>query len=91
LPPFESSVKVETVDNLIVALGNAMLNEYNAYKVYKFLAKHHKEHRALFEYLSVMEHGHYDTLKMEKELYEDRTIVDPKIKALPAYNWTKYI
>ncbi len=91
LPPFESSVKVETVENLITALGNAMLNEYNAYKVYKFLSKHHKEHRALFEYLAVMEHGHYDTLKMEKELYEDRTIVDPHIKALPAYNWTKFV
>jgi rubrerythrin len=90
VPPFESSVKVDSVDNLIVALGNAMLNEYNAYKVYKYLAKHHKEHRALFEYLAVMERGHYETLKMEKELYEDRTIVDPKIKALPAYNWTKF-
>jgi len=79
-PPFESSAKIKNVANLIVALGNAILNEYNAYKVYKYLAMHHKEHKSLFEYLAVMEHGHHGALKAEKELYEKRVREEPEIE-----------
>jgi rubrerythrin len=91
LPPFESAVKVETVANLIGALETAMQNEYNAYKIYRFLAKHHKDHKKLFEYLAMMEQGHYDTLKAEKELYEERAMDEKKPPHyLSPYEWTKF-
>lgn len=74
LKPFESIVEVKTVHNLIDALETAMQNEYSAYKVYKFLAHEHKEHRKLFKYLAHFEHGHYDVLKREKEHFEDEVM-----------------
>jgi len=83
LPPFESSVDASNVANLISALETAMLNEQNAHKVYKFLAEHHKKHRMIFEYLATMERGHYETLKAEKELYEDKVLENPGLKNLP--------
>jgi rubrerythrin len=79
LPPFESSVKIDSVANLIEALNTAMLNEDNAYHVYKYLAKHQKKHKRLFEYLALMERGHYQTLKSEKELYENEVKEDRNV------------
>ena len=75
LRPFETLVEVKTVHNLINALEIAMQNEYNAQKVYKYLAHEHKEHRKLFKYLAHFEHGHYDILKREKEHFEDEVMV----------------
>lgn len=92
LPPFESSEPVDNVANLIGALETAMGNEYNAYKVYKFLARHMKDHKKLFDYLAMMEHGHYDTLKREKELYEERALDEEKPPHyLSPYEWTKIL
>lgn len=77
IPPFETSGEVKTVDNLIGVLEAAMINEDNAFKVYKFLAHNHKDHRKLFKYLSHYEHGHYDVLKREKEHFEEMVIDEP--------------
>ncbi|MCK4757231.1 MAG: ferritin family protein [Thermoplasmata archaeon] len=77
LTPFESIVEIETMDSLIEALNAAMQNEYNAFKVYKYMAKTQKDHRKLFKYLSHFEHGHYDVLKREKEHFEDAMMDEP--------------
>ncbi len=90
LPPFESIVKVESIDNLIRALEAAMENEYNAFKVYKYMAKTHKEHRKLFKYLSHFEHGHYDVLKREKDHMEDMMMDEPKKRHEPLVEMTHH-
>ena len=92
LPPFEGHDLCCDVPTLIGALEKAMLNEHNAFKVYKFLAKEKKEHKKLFDYLGMMERSHYETLKAEKELYEERALDDTKgLHALSHYEWTRLI
>lgn len=80
LPPLESFVEIDTLHALIEALELAMHNEYNAYKVYTYLSKHHHEHRKLFHSLAKREHGHYDAFKCEKELFEDEVMEDPHLR-----------
>ncbi|MFW6040749.1 MAG: ferritin-like domain-containing protein [Thermoplasmatota archaeon] len=71
LPPHEGAmIKVNNVQNLIDALDKSMKAEYNAYRIYKYLADNKVKYATLFEYLAVMEKGHYETLKAEKSLYE---------------------
>ncbi len=70
LPPHEDFENLENVENLIDALEKAINNEYNAIRVYEYLAEEYKEHSDFFEYLAVMEHGHQESLSKEKELYE---------------------
>lgn len=82
LPPLESSVKISTVPSLIAALETAMENEYNALRVYKYLAKVEKEYRDLFTYLAAMEKGHYNVLRMEKDTYEGHVIEKPQAKGM---------
>lgn len=82
LPPLEGSVKVSTVTSLIRALETAMWNEYNAYKVYKYLAAAEKDHKDLFKYLAAMEEGHYEVLRIEKNTYESHVIEKPRTKGL---------
>jgi len=77
LPLFESQVEVDTINNFIDALEIAMQNEDNAQKVYKFLARHHKQHRKLFNYLAQTEKSHYHTLKHEKAYLENETSDEP--------------
>ncbi|MCK4757230.1 MAG: ferritin family protein [Thermoplasmata archaeon] len=78
LKPFETEVKVKTIDNLIHALDAAMQNEYKGYKVYRYLAKVHKDQRKLFMYIANNEHSHYDILKREKEQLEDAMLDEPE-------------
>ena len=78
LKPFETEVKVKTIDNLIHALDGAMQNEYKGYMVYKYLAKEHKDQRKLFMYISKNEYTHYDILKREKEHLEDAMMDEPE-------------
>lgn len=82
LPPFESVAEVDTVETLLEALNIAMQNERNAYNVYMFLAKHHKEHRKLFKYLAQTETGHYETLKQEKGFFDEEVKEDAGFKGL---------
>ena len=78
LKPFETEVQIKTIDNMIHALDDAMKNEYKGYKVYKYLAKAHKDHKKLFMYISKNEHSHYDILKREKEHLEDAMLDEPE-------------
>lgn len=82
LPPLESPVEISTVISLIRALETAMWNEYNAYRVYTYLAALEKDHRDLFKYLAAMEKGHYDVLRMEKDTYEGHVIEKPQRKGM---------
>jgi rubrerythrin len=70
LPPHEDFEKLENVENLIDALEKAIKNENNAIRIYEYLAEEYGEHSDLFGYLASMEHGHYESLKQEKGLYE---------------------
>jgi rubrerythrin len=87
LPPFEGSVTVTTIYNMIEALDVAMISEDNAMRVYNFLAHHHKEYRRLFKHLAAKEHAHFHTLKIEKSLYEEEMIEEGhgKDTAMPNY------
>ncbi len=77
LPPHEGDVKLDSVSNLLESLDKAMDNERNAYRIYKYLAENHEEHQNLFEYLAIMEHGHLESLKKEKEMLEGRVTSRP--------------
>ena len=70
LPPHEDFENLENVENLIDALEKAIKNENNAIRIYEYLANNYEEHSELFGYLASMEHGHYESLKEEKGLYE---------------------
>lgn len=70
LPPHEDFEKLDKVENLIDALEKAIINENNAIRIYEYTAGEYKEHSDLFHYLAAMEHGHYQSLKKEKGLYE---------------------
>jgi rubrerythrin len=83
LPPFESSVHVESVQNMMEALTIAMENEHNAQKVYKFLAHHQKENKQFFKRLALMEKGHYEILKHEKEAFEEDIVENPMVAQTP--------
>jgi rubrerythrin len=86
LPPFESRTDVESVGSLIEALNLAMQNEMSAHKVYTYLAKTHREHRKLFNYLAQTEMGHYETLKQEKGFFDAEVSEDPSYKGLSISN-----
>jgi len=73
LPPHEDFENLENIENLIDALEKAINNEYNAIRIYEYLAEREEEHSGVFEYLAAMEHGHYESLNNEKELYERKT------------------
>lgn len=72
LPPHETSHDFTSARNIIDSLEKGMENERNAYRIYKYLAKKHEEHQDLFEYLAVMEYGHLESLKEEKQMLEGR-------------------
>ncbi|MFB6291330.1 MAG: ferritin family protein [Candidatus Bipolaricaulia bacterium] len=70
LPPHEDFENLKNVENLIDALDKAITNEYNAIRIYEYLADNYDKGSDLFGYLAAMEHGHYESLKEEKNLYE---------------------
>jgi len=87
LSPLESSVKIDNIITLIGALDNAMRSEYNAHRVYKYLAVQMKEHKKLFTYLADMEMSHYETVKKERDMYETHVINNPTIKDMPPHEF----
>ncbi len=74
LPPHESSHDFDDVVNLIDTLEKAMENERNAFRIYQYLAKRYDDHRPIFQYLAIMEKGHYESIKAERDMLEDETI-----------------
>lgn len=70
LPPHEDFDSLENVENLLDALGKAIVNENNAIRIYQYMEEEYGEHSDLFGYLVSMEKGHLESLKEEKKLYE---------------------
>ncbi len=70
IPPLQSDVTAKSVANLFDALDKAIEHERNIYKLYKYAAKKHPDHKKLFDYLAVIEHGHIESLVREKEMLE---------------------
>ncbi len=91
LPPHEEEIDVRNSENLIKSLESARKNELNAYEIYKYLAKEQEVYHEIFEYLALMERGHYESLKMETELYkgvlEQREATN---KLDPSQIWREY-
>lgn len=73
LPPHEDFEDLKEVANIIDALEKAINNEYNAIRIYEYTAERNEEHSSFFEYLAVMEHGHYESLNKEMELFERKS------------------
>jgi len=90
LPPLEGAIKVGHVDSFIEALEIALLSEDRAYNIYMYLAKKHKKHRMLFERLAMLEHGHYQVIKTEKQLCEGVVMEDPSLKNEPVHVYANY-
>lgn len=80
LPRHEADVDIRTTQSMVDSLKVARQNELNAYDVYKYLAKNHDMYRDIFEYLAVMEWGHYESLKEEIDLYTDEIENNPATK-----------
>ncbi|MFB6214408.1 MAG: ferritin family protein [Candidatus Bipolaricaulia bacterium] len=87
LPPHEDFDDLETVENLIDALDKAITNENNAIRIYEYLADAYEEGSDIFGYLASMEHGHCESLKKEKSLYE-REAQSPE-EELPEGIWKR--
>jgi rubrerythrin len=79
LPPMESIIEVKTVNSFMEAIQTAMQNEHNAYETYTLIAGQHREHRKLFRYLAMTEKGHYETLKLDLEFFEDEVKNEPAV------------
>lgn len=88
LPPHEDFDDLKNVENLIDALSKAITNENNAIRIYEYLADAYENHSDLFGYLATMEHGHYESLKKEKELYE-REVENPEEEGLSEGIWKR--
>lgn len=86
LPPHEGElIEIEDVQNLVDAINKSMTAENNAYELYNKLAERNEEHSALFEYIAIMEKGHYESLKAERSLYEKQS-EKPHEKHIPGFH-----
>jgi len=86
IPFAETTIKVETVRNLIEAMKIALTNEKTAERVYKYLAEKMPEHREIFKFLATQERSHYESLRAHKEFLEDTVESKPEyIEAPPTY------
>ncbi len=83
LPPFESSARFDDIQTLVSALDSAMQNELNAEKVYKHCAKKYSQHSLVFNQHALMEKGHFETLKLQRDLYKEEIDRNPGIKEKP--------
>jgi len=69
-PPHEGDlldIEPEDIKALIQAVESAIEAEKNAYRIYKHLARNNEKHSDLFEYIAMMEKGHMESLKEEKQ------------------------
>ncbi len=73
LPPHETSYDFSSARNIIDSLEKGMENEKNAREIYKYMAKRFEEHSSFFEYIALMEKGHYESLSEEKLIMEGET------------------
>jgi len=82
LPPHEEEIDVSTAENMVQSLEWARQNELNAYDIYKYLAEEHDMYRDIFEYLALMEWGHYESLKAEMDFYKGEIEQNPEVKTM---------
>ncbi|WP_206203453.1 ferritin family protein [Thermococcus sp. M36] len=73
IPLAETTVKVDTVANLIEAMRVALENEKNAERIYSHLAETLPEHRGIFKFLAAQERAHYAAIRSHTEYLEDVT------------------
>lgn len=73
IPLAETSVKVDTVANLIEAMRVALENEKNAERIYSHLAERVPEERGIFKFLAAQEKAHYAAIRSHTEYLEDVT------------------
>ena len=83
IPFSESTIKIETLGNLVEALKTAMANERNAYRVYKMLAEKQPDYREIFEYLAMQEKAHLEALKVHKDYMETKIEDHPELRTVP--------
>ncbi len=77
LPAHETKFKFQGVMNMIDSLEKAVINENSARRIYKYLAKREKKYASEFEYLALMEKGHAESLRSEKEMLEGKVVDQP--------------
>lgn len=76
LPPHETSYDFSSAMNVIDALEKGIENEENARNIYQYMAERFDDHSSFFNYLALMEKGHYESLSeelmmMQGEINED--------------------
>ena len=83
IPLAETSVKVETVANLVEAMRVALTNEKTAERIYTHLGELMPEHRGIFRFLAAQERAHYAAIKSHAEYLEDVTQGKPEYVNAP--------
>lgn len=82
LPPTETKFKFTNVANMIDSLEKGIVNENSARRIYKHLSKRKEKYATEFEYLAIMEKGHAESLKAEKQMLEGKVKKEPETKGL---------
>ncbi|CAD5244447.1 Rubrerythrin [Thermococcus camini] len=83
IPFAETSVKVDTVVNLIEAMRVALVNEKTAERIYSHLSEILPEHRGIFGFLAAQEKAHYAAIRSHVEYLEDVTNGQPEYVNAP--------
>ncbi|ASA77661.1 ferritin family protein [Thermococcus sp. 5-4] len=78
IPFAETTVKIDTVGNLIEATRIALENERNAERIYSHLADMFPEQRGIFKFLAAQEKAHYAAIKSHVEYLEEITQGEPE-------------
>lgn len=65
LPPHETSYDFSKAKNVIDSLEKGIENEENARNIYKYMAERFDNYSSFFNYLALMEKGHYESLTEE--------------------------
>lgn len=83
IPFAETSIRVDTVANLVEAMRVALLSEKTAERIYTHLEKRLPEHRIIFGFLAAQERSHYASIKSHVEYLEDVTESKPEYINVP--------
>ncbi|MFP4050168.1 MAG: ferritin family protein [Thermoplasmata archaeon] len=90
LPPSETKFKFQGVMNMIDSLEKAVINENSAKRIYKYLAKRENKYASEFEYLALMEKGHAESLRSEKEMLEGKIVNQPDKRGASVKEFWKF-
>lgn len=70
LPPHETSYDFTDARNVIDSLEKGIKNEENARTIYKYMGERFDNYSRFFNYLALMEKGHYESLSEELALMQ---------------------